>query len=66
MAPVYIWKGDYKAAEDVYQEAIALDPSIPASHQFLIKFAQAISDQKLYASALLQAQKDIPGFIFSN
>jgi hypothetical protein len=63
MAPVYLWKGDYKGAENAYEQAIALDPSIPKSHQLLIKFAQAVGDQKLSAEALSEAQKDIPGFV---
>jgi len=63
MAPVYIWKGDFEGVESSYEKAIALDPTIPESHQLLIKFAQEIGNQKLYADALSGAQKAIPGFV---
>jgi tetratricopeptide (TPR) repeat protein len=62
MAQVYLWSGDIKNAQQAYQQAIAIDPSIPVSHQFLIKFAKNINNQNLYKEALAQAQKDIPGF----
>jgi O-antigen ligase len=61
-AQVYSWKRDFKGVEEEYKKAIALDPSIPNSHTFLIKLAKIIGDQKLYDEALAQAERDIPGF----
>jgi O-antigen ligase len=61
-AQVYSWKRDYKAVEEEYNKAIALDPSIPNSHILLIKFAKIIGNEKLYNEALSQAENDIPGF----
>jgi len=40
-------------------------PSFPDFHQLLINFAKATGNQKLYNDSLLQAQKDIPGFVLS-
>ena len=65
MARVYVWSGDIKNTEQEYQKAIDVGPTVPQSHQFLISFAKLANDQKLYSSALLQAQKDIPGFVFN-
>ena len=66
MARVYAWSLDIKNTEKEYQKAIDVGPTVPQSHQFLISFSKWVNDQKIYSSALLQAQKDIPGFIFSN
>jgi O-antigen ligase len=66
IAQVYGWKGDIKGVEDTYLEAIALDPSVPSSHEHLISFAKAMGDQKLYDASLLEAEKDIPGFSMGN
>ncbi|HAE36464.1 MAG: hypothetical protein UR85_C0005G0028 [Candidatus Nomurabacteria bacterium GW2011_GWF2_35_66] len=66
MAQLYAWSGDFKNIEQVYKQAIDLDPSVSASHKLLIQFAQAIRDQKLYNEAIIQAEKDIPGFVEAN
>jgi O-antigen ligase len=66
MAQLYAWQGDFKAIEQVYKEAIAIDPKVSASHKLLIQFAGAIKDQKLYNEAIIQAEKDIPGFVEAN
>ena len=61
-AQVYIWERNFKGAEDTYEKAIALDPSIPDSHMMLIKVAKIIGDQRTYNEAISQAEKDIPDF----
>lgn len=62
MAQMYVWKGDFKSAENAYREAIAIDPSFAASHRLLIQFAEVIGNTELYTEALKQAEEDIPGF----
>jgi tetratricopeptide (TPR) repeat protein len=64
-AQVYGWSGDTKNMEKSYEDAIALDPHIPNSYQFLINFAKATGDQKLYSQLLLEAQKEVPGFVLN-
>lgn len=64
MAQVYAWKGDYNGIVDSYKKAVAIEPSVPNSHNMLIRFAKESGNQKLYNESLLQAQKDIPGFEF--
>lgn len=66
MAQLYAWSGNFKAIEQAYKEAINIDPSVSASHKLLIQFAAAIRDPKLYNEAIIQAEKDIPGFIEAN
>ncbi|MCX6755658.1 MAG: O-antigen ligase family protein [Candidatus Nomurabacteria bacterium] len=66
MAQTYIWKQDYNGVVDSYNKAIAVDASIPDSHQLLLKFAKGTGNQKLYDQALTQAQKDIPGFVMKD
>lgn len=56
------WKGDLQGVVDAYQEAIALDRTLVPAHTLLIGFLDGIGDQKGAQQALLQAQKDIPGF----
>lgn len=65
MAQVYMWKMDYTEVIDTYQKAIAIDPSVPFSHNILIIFAQNIGNKKLYNESLLKAKQDIPNFSFS-
>ncbi len=62
-AQIYAWSGDFKSIIESYKEAIRIDPSLPVSHQLLLKFLKAIGDQKGYREALAQVEKDIPGFI---
>jgi O-antigen ligase len=62
-AQIYVWNGDFKSAENSYKEAIAIDPTFASSHKLLIQFAQIIGDQKLYNESIIQAEKDIPGFV---
>ena len=63
MAQVYMWKNDYKEVINTYEKAIAIDPSIPFSHNLLITFAKNIDNQKLYDESLLKARQSIPDFI---
>lgn len=66
MAQLYAWSGNIKGIEESYKKAIAIDPQVSASHKLLIQFAQAIRDEKLYNEAIIQAEKDIPGFVEAN
>ncbi|MFA6393171.1 MAG: hypothetical protein WCW54_03745, partial [Candidatus Paceibacterota bacterium] len=63
MAQVYMWKNDYKEVVNTYEKAIAIDPSIPFSHNLLITFAKNIGNQKLYDDSLVKAKQSIPDFI---
>ncbi|MCX6754463.1 MAG: O-antigen ligase family protein [Candidatus Nomurabacteria bacterium] len=63
MAQIYVWKNDLNGVADAYKKTISLDPSIVSSHVRLIQFAAIIKDQKLYNEAIIQSEKDIPGFI---
>ena len=47
-----------------YKKAIDLNPNFSTSHDMLIKFAKDTNNKKLYDEALIQAQKDIPGYNF--
>ena len=64
MAQTYIWEGDYNGVVDTYKKAVAVDPSIPDSHQLLLNFARGTGNQKLYNDSLLEAQKDVPDIVF--
>ncbi len=66
LAQAKIWGGDIKGAENAYREAIALDPTLKASHRLFINFAKIIGNTKLYQEALADAQKAIPGFSVDN
>jgi hypothetical protein len=61
-AQLAAWKGDIPGVVSAYKKGIALDPNLAPSHQILIGFLRDIGEQKQYQSALLEAQKDIPGF----
>ncbi len=61
-AQIYAWSGDMGSIIQSYQDAIAIDPSIPVSHNLLIQFAVSSKNQKLYTEAVAQAEKDIPNF----
>ena len=66
MAQLYAWQGDLRGIEQAYKQAIAIDPGVDVSHELLIKFAQTFNLPKLYNEAIIQAEKDIPGFVESN
>lgn len=66
MAQLYAWSNNFKAIEQAYRQAIAIDPSVSASHRLLIQFFQAIGDKKSYNEAIIQAEENIPGFIEAN
>lgn len=65
-AQIDAWSGDLKGAEIAYRQAIAIDPSVPPSHDMLISFARTIMNKKMYDDALIEAQRDIPGYKFNN
>lgn len=61
-AQLAAWKGDINGVIAAYQQGIKIDPTLPVSHKLLLQFLQGIGNQKLYKEALLNAQKEIPGF----
>jgi len=63
-AQIYYWHDNIDMAVISYKKAIDLNPNFSTSHDMLIKFAKDTNNKKLYDEALIQAQKDIPGYNF--
>ena len=57
-AQIYAWAQDLKNVEQSYREAIALDPTIPESYNFLLRVSKAVGDEKTYSETLTEAQKN--------
>lgn len=61
-AQLAAWKGDMAAVIDAYQKGIAIDPTLPVSHELLLKFLKGIGNNAEYTKALLAAKAAIPNF----
>ena len=62
---IYTLKGDMKEAENAYKQAIALDPTAPASYRLLLNFAKVTNNTKLYNETLSKTKENIPDFVFN-
>ena len=62
LAQIAAWQNDMVGVISNYQKAVDLDPALPASQRLLLQFLEKMGNQKLYKAALLNAQKNIPGF----
>ena len=57
-AQIYSWAQDLKNVEQSYKDAIALDPNVPESYNFLLRVSKAVGDEKTYSETLTEAQKN--------
>lgn len=62
MSQIYLDQGDINGAKESYQKALLINPSVKASNDLFINFAENIGDQKLYDQSLKEAQINIPGY----
>ncbi len=62
-AQLAAWKGDVNGVITAYQKGINIDPTLPVSHRLLLQFVRGVGNQKLYNEFLINAQKEIPGFV---
>jgi hypothetical protein len=63
IAQIAIWQNDAKTALDAYRAGIAIDPTIASSHDVYLSLLKTIGDKKTYASALIEAKKDVLGYV---
>jgi O-antigen ligase len=53
---------NYPETKKLFEQALALEPDVPASNQYILNFAKITKDDAYYQAALKRAQQNIPGF----
>lgn len=66
IAQVKVWAGDFDGAEEAYREAIRVAPSLRASYNLALNYADIVGNKKLFNEFMAQAKENISDYEFKN